>query len=34
MQDKFFKVKNFEVIQKSLKSMKIFSLAIFRLYGS
>ena len=33
MQDKIFKVKIFEVIQKSSKSMKIFSLKIFRLYG-
>ena len=34
MQDKIFKDKIFEVIQKSLKSLKIFSLKIFRLYGS
>ena len=34
MQDKIFKVKNFEVIQKSSKSVKIFSLRVFRLYGS
>ena len=34
MQDKIFKVKNFKVIQKSSKSVKIFSLKIFRLYGS
>ena len=32
MQGKIFKVKNFEVIQKSSKSVKIFSLKIFRLY--
>ena len=30
MQDKIFKVKNFEAIQKSLKSAKFFSLEIFR----
>ena len=34
MQDKIFKVKNFEVTHKSVKSVKIFSLEIFRLYGN
>ena len=34
MQDKIFKVKNFEVTHKSVKSVKVFSLEIFRLYGS
>ena len=33
MQDKIFKVKNFEVTHKSVKSVKVFSLEIFRLYG-
>ena len=33
MQDKIFKVKNSEVTHKSVKSMKVFSLEIFRLYG-
>ena len=33
MQDKIFKVKIFEVTHKSVKSMKVFSLKIFRLYG-
>ena len=33
MQGKIFKVKIFEGIQKSSKSMKIFSLGIFRLYN-
>ena len=33
MQDKIFKVKIFEVTHKSVKSMKVFSLEIFRLYG-
>ena len=33
MQDKIFKVKIFEVLQKSSKFVKIFSLEIFRLYG-
>ena len=32
MQDKIFKVKIFKVIQKSSKSMNIFSLKIIRLY--
>ena len=31
MQDKIFKVKNFEVTHKSVK---VFSLEIFRLYGN
>ena len=34
MRDKFFKAENFEAIQESLKSMKIFSLEIFMAYGS
>ena len=34
MQDKIFKVKNFEVTHKSVKSVKVFSLEIFRLYGT
>ena len=34
MQDKIFKVKIFEVTHKSVKSVKVFSLEIFRLYGS
>ena len=36
MQDKIFKVKFkiFEVTHKSMKSMKVFSLKIFRLYGT
>ena len=34
MQDKIFKVKIFEVTRKSVKSMKVFSLEIFRLYGT
>ena len=34
MQDKIFKDKNFEVTHKSVKSVKVFSLEIFRLYGS
>ena len=34
MQDKIFKVKNFEVAHKSVKSVKVFSLEIFRLYGN
>ena len=34
MQDKIFKVKIFELIQKSSKPVKIFSLEIFRLYDS
>ena len=33
MQDKIFKVKIFEVTSKSMKSVKVFSLEIFRLYG-
>ena len=33
MQDKIFKVKIFEVTRKSVKSVKVFSLEIFRLYG-
>ena len=33
MQDKIFKVKIFEIIHKSVKSVKVFSLEIFRLYG-
>ena len=33
MQDKIFKVKIFEVTHKSVKSVKVFSLEIFRLYG-
>ena len=33
MQDKIFKVKIFEVTHKSAKSVKVFSLEIFRLYG-
>ena len=32
MQDKIFKVKIFEVTHKSVKSVKVFSLEIFRLY--
>ena len=34
MQDKIFKVKIFEVTRKSVKSVKVFSLEIFRLYGT
>ena len=34
MQHKIFKVKIFEVTRKSVKSVKVFSLEIFRLYGS
>ena len=34
MQDKIFKVKIFEVTHKSVKSVKVFSLEIFRLYGT
>ena len=34
MQEKIFKVKNFEVTHKSVKSVKVFSLEIFRLYGT
>ena len=34
MQHNIFKVKFFEVTHKSMKSMKIFSLTILRLYGS
>ena len=33
MQDKIFKVKNFKVTHKSVKSVKVFSLEVFRLYG-
>ena len=33
MQDKIFKVKIFKVTRKSVKSVKVFSLEIFRLYG-
>ena len=33
MQDKIFKFKIFEVTHKSVKSVKVFSLEIFRLYG-
>ena len=34
MQDKIFKVKIFEVTHKSVKSVKVFFLEIFRLYGT
>ena len=34
MQDKIFKVKIFEVTHKSVKSVKVFSPEIFRLYGN
>ena len=34
MQDKIFKVKIFKVTHKSVKSVKVFSLEIFRLYGN
>ena len=34
MQDKIYKVKIFEVTHKSVKSMKVFSLEIFKLYGT
>ena len=34
MQDKIYKVKIFEVTHKSMKSMKVFSLEIFKLYGT
>ena len=34
MQDKIFKVKIFEVTHKSMKSEKVFSLELFRLYGT
>ena len=33
MQDKIYKVKIFEVTHKSVESVKVFSLEIFRLYG-
>ena len=34
MQDKIFKVKIFEVTHKSVKSVKVFCLEIFRLYST
>ena len=34
MQDKIYKVKIFEVTHKFVKSMKVFSLEIFKLYGT
>ena len=33
MQGKILKAKIFQVIHKSVKSMKVFSLEIFKLYG-
>ena len=34
MQDKIYKVKIFEVTHKYVKSVKVFFLEIFRLYGN